>query len=297
MLPIVVSALVCLLMAVGANADEKTARAKKKPAKEICITFNELPAASGFVAPDAEAITYLILQSLRKHEVKAAGFVVGENIENGFDILGQWLNEGHLLGNMTYSNQDLHGLGIEQYIGNIKMGAEALEPMLSGFGQKHRYFRYPFLHYGVDVEAKKQVRMYVDHREFQVAHATIVPDDYMYNLTLDKLGKVPDSASYDNLMNEYVNHVLDEVERGELAAREIMGRPVRHILLLRANRLNAVFLDEILTQLEKMDYRFIGLDRALKDEVYQRSEAYYGPRGVGYLDMIKLSDPDLLPAE
>ena len=283
--------------AVTAQEADKKSPGKKTPTKAICLTFNELPAARGFVDADKEAVNYLILQALRKHEVKATGFVLGENIENSFDVLGQWLNEGHVLGNMTYSNQDLHDLGIEQFIHDIKLGAEALYPMLSGFGQKARYFRYPFLHYGTTVEAKAEIELYLDHQKYKVAHATVVPEDYIYNLTLEKLGKIPDSAEYEILMNEYINHVLDEIERAEENAKLIMGRPVRQILLLRANRLNAVFLDEILTQIKKMDYEFISLDRALKDKLYQHSEAYFGPRGVGWLDMIKFSNPDLLPAE
>ena len=76
-----------------------------------------------------------------------------------------------------------------------------------------------------------------------------------------------------------------------------MKRPVKHILLLRANRLNAVYLDDLLGAIEDAGYGFISLDRALKDKVYSRKEAYYSLKGVGYLDMIQQSNPDLLPAE
>ncbi|MBN1213641.1 MAG: polysaccharide deacetylase family protein [candidate division Zixibacteria bacterium] len=277
--------------------EKKNADKKKTPTKEICITFNELPAAKSFAGVDREAVTYLILEALKAHAVKATGFVVGENVETGYDLLGRWLNDGHQLGNMTYSNQDLHELGIEQYIQEIKMGAAAIGPMLDGFGQKKRYFRYPYLHYGITVEAKEQVTLYLEDRNYIVAHASVVPEDYLYNLSLEKLGKIPDSAEYENLMNEYINHVLDEIERVERLCKEFIGRPVRQILLLRANRLNAIYLEEMLTAIENMGYKFISLDRALKDEVYGKTEAYYDTRGLGYIDMLRLSDPDLLPAE
>ncbi len=271
----------------------KSSKGKKK----ICITFDELPASESFEEADRPAITYLILETLKKHGVKAAGFVVGDQIEGSFDILGEWLNNGHSLGNMTYSNQDLHQLGIEQFIQDIALGNDALEPMLKGFGQKNRYFRYPFLHYGNTVEAKEQVRLYLDENDYTVVHASVVIEDYLYNLTFEKMGQVPDSAEYDNLLNEYVNHVLDEIERAENLARQVLKRPCRHILRLKANRLNAVFLDEMLTAIEDMDYQFISLDQALDDEVYSAPEAYFGLRGVSYLEMIMQSDPDYLPAE
>lgn len=278
-------------------AGQDKASPGKKANKKMAITFNELPAARGFGDVDVKAVNYLILQALKKHNVKAAGFVVGENIGAEFDLLGEWLNDGHILGNMTYANQDLNDLGIEQFISDIKLGAETIEPMLSGFGQKHRYFRYPYLHYGPSVEAKEEVTRYIDHMKYIVAHASIVPEDYVYNMTLQKLGKVPDSAAFVTLLNEYINHVLDEVEREEALAQELEGRPVKQILLLRANRLNAVYLDDLLTALEDMGYSFITLDEALNDDVYHETEAYFGPKGVGYLDMIYQSNADLLPAE
>jgi hypothetical protein len=111
------------------------------------------------------------------------------------------------------------------------------------------------------------------------------------------MGKVPDSAEFERLLNEYVNHVLDEVERVEQVGLRLEDRSIRQILQLRANRLNAVYLDEMLTALEDMGYTYISLDRALSDPVYDRAEAYFGPIGAGYPDMVIRSDPDLVPAE
>ena len=134
-------------------------------------------------------------------------------------------------------------------------------------------------------------------RTATVCPATLIPEDYLYNLNLIKLGKLPDSAKFEQLLNDYINHVLDELERVERLARNLLGRSVKHILLLRANRLNAVYLDELLIALEDAGYAFITLDTALEDRLYQKEEAYYGLKGLGYLDMIDQSNPDLIPAE
>lgn len=288
-----VLSLVATPLVVQAQADGK----KRTPKKEICLTFDELPEASTFGESDRDAIAYLTLQTLKTYEIKATGFVVGDRVGTSFDMLGQWLNEGHTLGTMTYSNQDLNEIGIENFIENIRLGGEAIEEMLEGFGQKKRYFRYPFLHYGDNVETKRQIEMYLDHMDYVVAHATIIPEDYLYNLTLEKLGKVPDSAAFWSLMNEYVNHVIDEVERQEAMAMELMGRPVRQIMLLHFNRLNAVFLEEIVLALKDLGYEFVTLDRALADEVYSLPEGYLDGRGVSYLEMLIKSNPDMLPAQ
>ena len=268
-----------------------------KVTKEIAITFNDLPATQGFQEADRDAVTYLLLQTLKKHEVKVVGFVVGEQIEESFDVLGEWLNEGHALGNMTYSKQDYHQIDIEQFITDIRAGGEALDVMLDGFGQEKRYFRFPYLHYGDTEAKKKQAEMFLDAHGYIVTHTTVIVDDYLYNLSLEKLGREPDSASYEKLLNEYINHVLDQIEAAEWLSQQMLKRNCRHILQLSANRLNAVYLDDMLTAIKDMGYTFITVDKALKDKLYQEPEAYFGSRGLSYLEMIKESNPDFIPAE
>jgi peptidoglycan/xylan/chitin deacetylase (PgdA/CDA1 family) len=198
--------------------------------KQISITFDELPAAQTFGEVDRQATNYLILDALKRHEVKATGFVVGNQIENSYDILGEWLNQGHALGNLTWSGQDFNELGPDQFITDIRMGSDALEPMLSGFGQKKRYFRYPFLHYGDTQKRREEVARFLDLQEWTICPSTVLPEDYLYDLNLIKLGKQPDSAKYRQLMNDYINHVLDELGRVERLATNLTGRPVRQIL-------------------------------------------------------------------
>jgi len=269
----------------------------KKKSKEMCVTFDELPASRAFGEVDVEALNYLILQGLRNHEIKAAGFVVGSYIEESFDILGQWLNEGHALGNLTNSNQDYHQIDIKSFISDITKGYEILEPMLSGFGQKQKYFRFPYLHYGTKLKSKEAVNIYLEDQDMVTVHATIVVDDFLYNLTMEKLGKIPDSNSLKQLSHEYIEHIILKIQDAELKSKQILGRSCRQILQFRANRINAVLLEEILTAIENLDYKFVSLERALNDKLYGRAEAYYGARGVGFLDMILESDPDHLPAE
>lgn len=290
----IVTGLIILLLLFSSGFAAKKGDKKQK---EICITFDELPASSGFHKVDRDAVTYLILETLKRHKIKAAGFVVGNTIEGSFDILGEWLNNGHILGNMTYTNQDYNQTMIKPFLDDVKQGHEAIEPMLSGFGQKKRYFRFPYLHYGDDITKKEQVDMYLEQHNYIVAHATVVIDDYLYNLSLEKLGPKPDSANFEELMNEYVNHIIDQVEQSEALSIEMLKRPCRQILQLRANRVNAVYLEDIIYALKEAGYTFISLDEALKDNLYRKTTAYFGSKGVGYLQMLKFSDPDYLPAE
>jgi peptidoglycan/xylan/chitin deacetylase (PgdA/CDA1 family) len=254
--------------------------------KQIAITFDELPVAKSFEDVPADGINYLILDALKKHNVKATGFVVSANIGTNLDVLGQWLNDGHSLGTMTLDNEDINDMTLDKFKKEVVDGVEELEPMLNGFGQKRRYFRFPFLHYGATQGVKSSIRSFIEGHNQVIAHATIVPEDFTYNNALAGLGKIPDSTRLRQLGAEYFNHVLQVVEKEERLAQQLAGRPVKQILLLKANRLNATFLDDLLTTFEEQGYSWVTLDKALKDEIYSHGENYTGLRGVGYLDML-----------
>jgi peptidoglycan/xylan/chitin deacetylase (PgdA/CDA1 family) len=295
---LMIAPLVCFVVFIIGPEDARSqGESGQKATKEICITFDELPVAESFTDVDRVAVTDAILEALKQHQVKGAGFVVGSRIGNNYDLLGKWLNDGHRLGNLTYSHQDFHEMDAETFLADVVAGSDAIETMLSGFGQKKRYFRYPFLHYGNTVDKKRQAQSFMEEYGINIAHVTVVVEDYLYNLTVEKSGGELDSADHDQLLSEYITHVLDEVARAEGLAREIVQRPCHQILQLRANQLNALVLDELLTALEENDYKFVSLDEALKDKLFDAPEAYFGMRGAGYLDMLKLSNPDLLPAE
>jgi hypothetical protein len=53
----------------------------------------------------------------------------------------------------------------------------------------------------------------------------------------------------------------------------------------------------MLTALENEGCTFITLDNALEDRVYERPEGYFGGRGIGFIDMLDQSNPDMVPAE
>ncbi len=291
--------LLLIIILFSALIITNSANSADKPKSDvrICITFDELPASESFSTHNQAETLNMIMDSLKAHNVKAAGFVIGKNIEGDYDLLGKWLNDGHRLGNMTLSLSDLHEIGIEQFLIDIRKGDESLETMLAGFGQKPRYFRFPYLHYGKDQTAKEYVGSFLEDHGVTVVHTTVVVEDYLYNLSLQKLGSKPDSIAIVQLLNEYINHVIDQVERSNSLSKKLLGRSCRHILQLKANRLNALFLGELLTAFENEGYTFISLDNALKDKLYDMPDAYFGSRGVGYLDMINQSDPDFLPAK
>src|SRR5262249_2042817 len=60
----------------------------------------------------------------------------------------------------------------------------------------------------------------------------------------------------------------------ERVTAELFGRPVKHILLLHANELNADNFDRLVKVFTDRGYRFVSLDEALSDDIYRFPDRY-----------------------
>jgi peptidoglycan/xylan/chitin deacetylase (PgdA/CDA1 family) len=241
-------------------------------------------------------ITDEILFTLEEFGVTAAGFVLGNNIEGDFDILESWLEAGHTLGSHSYSHPDLNDVPHELYTNDIEKGNDVIEDLLTAAKQTKRYFRYPSLHYGNTYDVKIAVADYLDKQGYIVAHVSIDTDDFAYNLQFEKINQLGDSIKYVQLGDEYLDHVVERIKEAEKIAADLLGRPVKHILLLHANRLNSAFLADLLSEISAQGYSFIPLDEALTDPIYSMPDSYVGPKGLSVLEKLSKSDPDMLPA-
>lgn len=67
---------------------------------EIALTFDDGPHS---------AQTLLVLDILKKHNIKAGFFVIGKNIEGNEHILKRIFDEGHIIGNHSFSHRNTFG--------------------------------------------------------------------------------------------------------------------------------------------------------------------------------------------
>lgn len=265
---------------------------EKANSREICITFDDLPVVRVHDYIEREIITSAILSTLEKFDAPAAGFVIGKSIEGHFDLLESWLRAGHILGSHTYSHPDLNTVPIRLYIENIEKGNNEIEALLKKMKQTGRYFRYPLLHYGSNNLMKQEVADYLISKDLINAHVSIDTDDYLYNMIYEKLFLSADSVKIAQLGNEYVAHIIGQLEASEKLSEKILERSCKHILLLHANKLNSIFLYDILKELRTRNYKFISLDKALSDSLYSIREDYIGLKGISYLERLEKSSAD-----
>ncbi len=148
--------------------------------KTCYLTFDDGPSM----------ITDGILDTLKKHDIKATFFVIGELTQYYPDTIRRMHNEGHTIGNHSYShNYSAIYKDAESFETELMMVKESLNKIL-GFEYEKRIFRFP----GGSFEQGKQ--------EFK---QTLADKGYKYidwnSLTGDSEVKEPD---YDYLYNNLV---------------------------------------------------------------------------------------------
>ena len=271
--------LVLLLFATPSLAGEK----------QVAITFDDLPASQVATFQDQLKVNQRILDVLGKYQVKAAGFVIASRLDGRTDILDLWLDQGNELGNHTYSHMDFDKVEPDAFRMDVNKGASKLQEILKKHNANLTYFRFPYFHEGRTAERKEAVRRFLNESGYVIAPVTLNLSDPEYNELFLKAWGSNDKRQQDSIKAGYLEQVRQKTEDAETLARELLGREVKHILLLHLNRINAETLDQILGFYSESGYSFITLKEALQDSVYSLKEEYVGSEELTWLERLKRS--------
>ncbi len=103
------------------------------PQRIAYLTFDDGP---------SQAVTPLILDILHEENIKATFFVVGERIERHPDMLLRIYEEGHTIGNHTYSHQPaVIFTGTKEFMQEIKKNEDLIHSVI---GEKPTLVRMPY---------------------------------------------------------------------------------------------------------------------------------------------------------
>lgn len=99
--------------------------------KVVALTFDD--------GPDL-ANTPVLLQTLRNHQAKVTFFIVGANAQKYPETIRQMAQDGHEVGNHSYSHADFNRLNKEQILQEIRLTNQIITELS---GQTPRLFRPP----------------------------------------------------------------------------------------------------------------------------------------------------------
>ena len=209
-----------------------------------------------------------ILNVLQSHSIKAALFVVGRNIEapEGKQLLSAWDKSGHLIGNHTYSHNSYNGsdVVVADYLNDI-LRAEAL---LKDFSRFRKYFRFPALKEGDTVAKRDAMRSFLAQHGYRTGHVTIDNSDWAIDNRLTARLKKDAAADVKPYRDFYLEHMWARAEYYDALAQRVLGRHVKHTLLVHFNLLNGLFLGDLIEMFKSKGWQPIDAEAAFADPVF-----------------------------
>ncbi len=247
--------------------------------KEVAITIDDLPLNGAQFEPQRlRAMTSNFLIAIKKYQIPAVGFV-NESLlyRNGetdtrIAILKQWLDGGVELGNHTFSHLGFSNASLADYEDDFVRGDAVTRLLMKP--RKPRYFRHPFLQMGKIAADEKSFEDFAATRGYKMAPVTVDVMDWLISAAHAKARSHGDEALVKRVGEEYVKFAVQRFEYSDQVAQELFGRSIKHIVLMHANELTAENLDTLATALKSKGYKFISVEEALQDPVYQMPEKY-----------------------
>ncbi len=259
--------------------------------KKIVITIDDLPTLSHSILTMDEQISYFnrILKILKKHKIKALGFLVGKLIKpDNEHLIHSFIKAGHIVGNHTFNHWDLNKVNSSKYINDIKKN----NYFINKLNMPKKYFRYPMLHRGNKLSKKKSVIEYLKKEKFIIAPVSIDNDESMYNIKYVRSKKSGDLSKAEEIGKHYIQHMIKQTKYYEKLAIEINGKSINHILLIHMNYINSYYLDILLNWYKKNGWEFITIDEALSDPFYLKKDRYLGKKGLSYIERVNKTEQD-----
>ena len=169
-----------------------------------------------------------ILDALKKHNVKAAFFVVGNYLETSPDLVKRMVEEGHIVGNHTYHHPDMSQISDLASFQKEISSVEEKYQEITGY-EMQKFYRPPQGKY-----SESNLKM-----AQELGYQTI-----FWSLA-------------------YVDWYVDQQPTQEEAYAKLLPRihPGAVVLLHSTSKTNAEILDDLLTKWEEMGYTFASLDQ------------------------------------
>jgi peptidoglycan/xylan/chitin deacetylase (PgdA/CDA1 family) len=263
-------------IALGLKVPGALSANKDRP--QIAITMDDFAWNKSMkLAPEAR--NRAILGALRSHgSLKAALFVAGMNADNeqGQTLLREWDKAGHVIGNHSYSHKYLNSSKVTPEV----FTADILkcEEVIKSFPHFQKRFRFPYLKEGETAAKRDAVRAFLKRNSYRTGHVTIDASDwYVDDRLVARLSKDP-AADLKPYRDFYLSHMWERAVYYDDLSQKVLGRSVKHTILMHYNLLNALFLGDLLEMFKSKGWKLIDAADAFSDPVFM-SEPKIVPAG------------------
>jgi peptidoglycan/xylan/chitin deacetylase (PgdA/CDA1 family) len=151
-----------LLMKVFPELIWRFREKEKDDSNHVYLTFDDGP---------TPGVTTWVLDQLRQFEAKGTFFCLGKNVEKNPDLYKKIIEEGHAVGNHTYSHLKGWQMDNTEYFNDIDLAGNFIDSSL---------FRPPY-----GKVTSSQIKFLSDH--YQIVMWDILSQDYSRSLSPDKV--------------------------------------------------------------------------------------------------------------
>jgi peptidoglycan-N-acetylglucosamine deacetylase len=236
--------------------------------KEVAFTFDD-PQVVDYPGYAAEEVDARLRSSLRDARVKALLFVCGMRVDNdaGRKLLQAWNDDGHALGNHSYSHLYYHSdkVTLTQFEADVLKG----EAVVSGYPRFQRNFRFPFFKEGDTIEKRDGMRWWLSEHGYRLGRATIDASDWAIDGRMRKRLEKGPKADLAGYRDFYVEHILRRSQYYDELALKVWKKPVRHTVLLHHRLLSALFLKDLVAAYRRRGWKVVDADYAYEDAIYR----------------------------
>lgn len=286
--------------------------------KRVAFTIDDLPFSLNYL-PWNEKREHVqkFLRLLEEYKIQSTVFLIGSYVtDENWEIITDFIDKGHQLGNHTYFHSGTNGVSAKQYMIDVllcdkimsiikdahsknripKLGVDvhqkAIFDVHNNFEKyldnKNRssekiYFRYPYLKRGNSRMKRDSIYNFLNETNHIIAPVSITSHDWKFADGFFEAYKLNDQAEMDRIGDAYVNHVISQVKESFKHSRRELGLAIDHVFLMHMNLINVFHFDRILKWFAENDWEFITLEEAVQDRFYSWEDSYHGSEGIPWL--------------
>ena len=237
-------------------------------AQSIAFTFDDGPRTEKDANMNPPERNSLLLKQLRVHGIKSALFITSKGLDDeGLALTKQWGKADHIVGNhsVTHPYFSNHKVTLQTFEQEL-LGCDSVIQKMPGYT---KLFRFPFLNEGDTKEKRDGFREFMKSIGYKPAPVSIDASDWYYNSRLLSRLKENPGLNYEPYKKAYLAHLWNRACYYDSLSKLLLGRSVKHILLLHHNTINALYLGDVIRMFQEKGWKIIDAKTAFKDPVYK----------------------------
>ena len=249
-----------ILLGAGAALSGLPGRALGVRSPGLAITIDDFNLTDTLLM-SGPARDAAIRKALRRHGLKAGGFVAGKYVdaEHSPRVLSAWRRRKvTLIGNHSFSHAYYGGSNPAGEMADILK----CEPLLTPYPGFRKLFRFPYLAEGKTAGGRDAMRALLRQHGYRNGHVTIDTSDWYVDQRLTARLTAEAKADVAPYRAYWLDHLWDRATYYDGLARAILGHSIDHTILLHHRLATALFLDDGLAMFRKRGWRLVDASAA-----------------------------------